>query len=91
MLINTDTLQFIVGTSYSSHCVDTLCLNSLLLMGDTLFLSWCVCVCVCVGDYTGSAGSTRAWTLWPLLTAVNSAGVAFGGLPWCVCVNSVHN
>ena len=47
MLINTDTLQFIVGTSYSSHCVFTLCLNSLLLMGDTLFLSWCVCVCVC--------------------------------------------
>lgn len=31
--------------------------------------------------------NTCAWTLWPLSTAVNSAGMHFVGLPWCVCVS----
>lgn len=85
MLINTEMLQFIIGSIHSivwTHCVLTP-----LSSDGRYIISKLLLLCVCVCDYTGSAVNTCAWTLWPLSTAVNSAGMHFVGLPWCVCVS----
>ena len=83
MLINTEILQFLIGSIHPivwTHCVSTP------LSSDGGYIISKLLLLLCVCDYKGSAVSTCAWTLWPLSAAVNSAGVDFVGLPWCVCV-----